>query len=88
MYGYCTKGNLCDRKDVIDPTFCGANCSTMIITKENALNWQKLYFRNKKILSNELSIGGIPMNASKTTMQSQNEIAKNIMNKFNIKYED
>ncbi len=90
MYGYCTKGNLCDRKDSIDPTFCGANCSTMIITKENALNWQKLYFKNRTVLQleNDLTIAGIPMNAAKTTMQSQNEVAKKIMNEFNIKYED
>ena len=90
MYGYCTKGNLCDKKKAIDPTFCGASCSTMIITKENAENWQKLYFRNYKLLNSgtELSIGGIPMNAAKTTMQSQNEVAKKIMNEFNIKYED
>lgn len=88
MYGYCTKGNLCDKKEVIDPTFCGASCSTMIITKENANNWQKLYFRNKKLLENDFNIGGIPMNAAKTTMQSQNEVAKSIMDKFNMKYED
>ena len=90
MYGYCTKGNLCDKKEAIDPTFCGASCSTMIITKENAENWQKLYFKNTKILNDKknLILGGIPMNSSKTTMQSQNEVAKTIMNKFNIKYED
>lgn len=89
MYGYCTKGNLCDKKEAIDPTFCGASCSTMIITKENAENWQKLYFRNKKLLdsSNNLIVAGIPMNAAKTTMQSQNEVAKKIMNDFNMKYE-
>lgn len=88
MYGYCTKGNLCDKKEAIDPTFCGASCSTMIITKENANNWQKLYFRNKKLLENDFNIGGIPMSAAKTTMQSQNEVAKGIMDKFNMKYED
>lgn len=90
MYGYCTKGNLCDKKEAIDPTFCGASCSTMVITKENANNWQKLYFRNHKLLNSgtELSIGGIPMNAAKTTMQSQNEVAKKIMAQFNMKYED
>jgi hypothetical protein len=90
MYGYCTKGNLCDKKEAIDPTFCGASCSTMIITKENANNWQKLYFRNHKLLNSEkeLSIGGIPMNGVKTTMQSQNEVAKKIMDQFNMKYED
>lgn len=90
MYGYCTKGNLCDKKDAIDPTFCGANCSTMIITKGNALNWQKLYFKNKNLLAleNNFIIGGIQLSAAKTTMQSQNEIAKKIMNDFNIKYED
>lgn len=90
MYGYCTKGNLCDKKEAIDPTFCGASCSTMIITKDNAQNWQKLYFRNKKVLKlNEpLMIAGVPMNGAKTTMQSQNEVAKKIMNQFNMKYED
>lgn len=90
MYGYCTKGNLCDKKEAIDPTFCGASCSTMVITKENADNWQKLYFRNKKLLTSgsELSIGGIPMNGVKTTMQNQNEVAKKIMDQFNMKYED
>lgn len=88
MYGYCTKGNLCDKKEAIDPTFCGATCSTMVITKENADNWQKLYFRNKKLLEKDFNIAGIPMNAAKTTMQSQNEVAKSIMNKFNMKYED
>ena len=90
MYGYCTKGNLCDKKEAIYPTFCGASCSTMVITKENANNWQKLYFRNHKLLNSgtELSIGGIPMNAAKTTMQSQNEVAKKIMAQFNMKYED
>lgn len=90
MYGYCTKGYLCDKKEAIDPTFCGASCSTMVITKENAENWQKLYFRNKKLLdsSNSLTVAGIPMNAAKTTMQSQNEVAKKIMNDFNMKYED
>lgn len=90
MYGYCTKGNLCDKKEAIDPTFCGASCSTMVITKENADNWQKLYFRNYKLLNSgvELSIEGIPMNAAKTTMQSQNEVAKKIMEQFNMKYED
>lgn len=88
MYGYCTKGNLCDKKEVIDPTFCGASCSTMIITRENAENWQKLYFRNKQLLKNEFSIAGVPMSAAKTTMQSQNEVAKKIMDDFNIKYGD
>lgn len=90
MYGYCTKGNLCDKKEAIDPTFCGASCSTMIITKENAQNWQKLYFKNKKLLDmqKDLVIAGVPMSAAKTTMQSQNEVAKHIMDKFNIKYED
>lgn len=90
LYGYCTKGNLCDKKDVIDPTFCGASCSTMVITKESALNWEKLYIKNKKLLENysNLIIGGIPLSSAKTTMQSQNEIAKKIMNDFNIKYED
>lgn len=33
-------------------------------------------------------IAGIPMNAAKTPMQSQNEAAKKIMKNFNIKYED
>jgi hypothetical protein len=90
MYGYCTKGNLCDKKEAIDPTFCGASCGTMIITKENALNWQKLYFRNTKLLKSgeKLVVGGIATNAAKTTMQSQNEVAKNIMNDFNMKYEE
>lgn len=88
MYGYCTKGNLCDKKEVIDPTFCGASCSTMVITQENANNWQKLYFRNYKLLENDLNIGGISMSSAKTTMQSQNEVAKKIMDQFNMKYED
>lgn len=89
LYGYCTKGNLCDKKEAIDPTFCGAKCNTMIITKESALNWKKLYIKNKKILENSsnLIIGGISLSSAKTTMQSQNEIAKNIMNAFNIDYE-
>lgn len=89
LYGYCTKGNLCDKKEAIDPTFCGAKCNTMIITKESALNWKKLYIKNKKILedSSNLIIGGISLSSAKTTMQSQNEIAKNIMNAFNIDYE-
>lgn len=88
IYGYCTKGNLCDKKESVDPTFCGANCNTMIITKENAQNWQKLYFRNHKILNSEkdFSIGGIPMTGAKTTMISQNAIAQKIMDKFNLKY--
>lgn len=90
IYGYCTKGNLCDKKDAVDPTFCGANCNTMVITKESALNWQKLYIKNKQILASyeDLIIGGIPLSAAKTTMQSQNEIAKKIMKMFDINYED
>lgn len=90
IYGYCTKGNLCDKKDAVDPTFCGASCNTMVITKESALNWQKLYIKNKQILASyaDLIIGGIPLSAAKTTMQSQNEIAKKIMKMFDINYED
>lgn len=90
LYGYCTKGNLCDKKEAIDPTFCGAKCNTMIITKETALNWKKLYIKNKKLLesSSNLIIGGIALSSAKTTMQSQNEIAKQIMNSFNIDYEE
>lgn len=90
LYGYCTKGNLCDKKEAIDPTFCGAKCNTMIITKDTALNWKKLYIKNKKLLesSSNLIIGGIALSSAKTTMQSQNEIAKKIMNSFNIDYEE
>jgi len=90
LYGYCTKGNLCDKKESIDPTFCGAACNTMVITKENALNWEKLYNRNKRMLhlKDELIISGIPLNAAKTTMISQNEIAKRIMNSFDIIYKE
>ena len=90
LYGYCTKGNLCDKKEVIFPTFCGAVYNTMIITKETALNWKMLYIKNKKLLesSSNLIIGGIALSSAKTTMRSQNEIAKQIMNSFNIDYEE
>jgi hypothetical protein len=80
-YGYCTKGNLCDKTDVVDPTFCGAKCETMIITIENALNWQKLYKRNIKLLSSELLDG---FHGTETMMKAQNSVAKKIMNSFEL----
>ena len=61
-YGYCTKGDECDKSGVVDPTFCGASCSNMIITYKNALNWKKLYERNNKLFNNKdkfLIYGGL-----------------------------
>lgn len=80
-YGYCTKGDLCNKDDVIDPSFCGAKCDTMIITRDNALLWQKLYKRNQKLLNSTMikDFGG-----TETMMKAQNIVAKRIMESFKL----
>lgn len=86
-YGYCTKGSDCDKAGVVDPTFCGASCETMIITKENAEQWKKLYLRNKKYLDmkdNSLIFGSLNMDSAKTLMKSQNSVAEKILKEFKI----
>jgi len=86
-YGYCTKGDLCDKGGIADPTFCGMNCNTMIITKENALEWKKLYDRNEKLLSNSkelLFYNGISLEGAITMMKNQNIVAKKILESFGI----
>lgn len=86
-YGYCTKGNECDKMGVVDPTFCGANCETIIITKENAEQWKKLYIRNEKLLNTngkELIIGNLNMDGALTMMKAQNQVAKKILREFGI----
>lgn len=88
-YGYCTKGDICDKNGIADPTFCGASCDTMIITYENALEWKKLYQRNQKLLGNQekyLIYGGLKMDGALTMMNNQNIVAQKIMNKFNLEY--
>ena len=86
-YGYCTKGDECDKMGVVDPTFCGASCETMIITKENAEQWKKLYIRNEKLLNTngkELIIGNLNMDGALTMMKAQNQVAKKILTEFGI----
>lgn len=88
-YGYCTKGDECDKSGVVDPTFCGASCSNMIITYKNALNWKKLYERNNKLFNNKdkfLIYGGLKLDGAITMMESQNQVAKRIMKEFNIEF--
>lgn len=82
-YGYCTKGDLCNKDDVIDPSFCGAKCDTMIITRDNALIWQKLYKRNHKLLATSMikDFGG-----TETMMKAQNIVAKRIMESFKLAF--
>lgn len=82
-FGYCTKGDLCDKNDVVDPSFCGASCETMIIARENALNWQKLHKRNKWLLSGGLIEG---FDGHKTMLKAQNKVAESIMNEFSLDY--
>ncbi|WP_085343570.1 tyrosine-type recombinase/integrase [Vibrio sp. ArtGut-C1] len=82
-FGYCTKGDLCDKNDVVDPSFCGASCETMIIARENALNWQKLHKRNKSLLSGGLIEG---FDGHKTMLKAQNKVAESIMNEFSLDY--
>lgn len=90
-YGFCTKGDLCDKSDIADPSFCGMSCSTMIITKDNALEWKKLYNRNIKLLSESdkyLMIGSMKMEGAVTMMENQNLVAKKILKEFDIEVED
>ena len=84
LFGFCTKGNLCDKGHIVDPTFCGARCETMIITKENALEWEKLYKRNLSLLKSKVMAG---FEGTETMMEAQNSVAIKIMKSFNIKYE-
>lgn len=84
-YGYCTKGDQCDKNDVVDPTFCGAKCETMIITIENARVWQKLYNRNVKLLGS-LALEGF--HGAETMMKAQNTVAGRIMDSFNLDYKN
>lgn len=82
-FGYCTKGDRCDKSDVVDPSFCGAACETNIITEQNAINWQKLYIRNKKILFGLLEDG---FESMRDMLTIQNSIAVKIMDSFGLKY--
>ncbi|AYM86865.1 hypothetical protein [Pseudoalteromonas agarivorans] len=84
IFGYCTKGNLCDKGHIVDPTFCGARCETMIITIDNALQWEKLYKRNLSLLKSNTMVG---FEGAETMMKSQNAVAIKIMKSFDIKYE-
>lgn len=86
-YGYCTKGNACDKSGIADPSFCGMNCNTMIITRENAFEWKKLYERNEKLLSNNkdfLCYNGVNLEGAITMMKNQNLVAKKILISFGI----
>lgn len=86
-YGFCTKGDLCDKNDIADPSFCGISCNTMIITKNNALEWKKLYNRNQKLLKDSdkfLMIGNMKMKGAITMMKNQNMVAEKILKEFNI----
>lgn len=89
-FGYCTKGENCDKNEVVDPTFCGARCDTMIITLQNALEWQKMYNRNRKLMNNKhlLMVDGLSIDGTETLLQSQMEVAKKIMKSFNLEYEE
>lgn len=84
LFGFCTKGNLCDKGHIVDPTFCGARCETMIITIENALEWEKLYKRNSSLLKSKVMAG---FEGTETMMEAQNSVAIKIMKSFNIKYD-
>ncbi|OQK25771.1 hypothetical protein XM69_c12010 [Vibrio parahaemolyticus] len=82
-YGYCTKGDLCNKNDVIDPSFCGASCETMIITYENALNWQRLHKRNTKLIAGRLIEG---FEGHKIMLKAQVKVAETIMDTFKLDY--
>lgn len=83
-FGYCTKAHKCEKTDVVDPTLCGESCDTAIITRENAINWKKLYERNAKLLRLE-SLDGFA--ATIDMLKSQNIVALRIMKSFNIEVE-
>jgi len=86
-YGYCTKGDMCDKSGIADPSFCGMNCETMIITRESAMEWKKLYERNKKLLSQNdkfLCYNGINLDGAITMMKNQNIVAQKILKEFDI----
>jgi integrase len=86
-YGYCTKGDMCDKSGIADPSFCGMSCETMIITRKNALEWEKLYKRNNKLLlndSNLLCYNGVNLDGAITMMKNQNEVAKKILKEFGM----
>jgi len=82
-YSYCTKGSDCDKSGINDPSYCGEQCSTTIIVKENALQWKKLYEKNMRIISSGVieSYSG-----ALDTMKMQNKIAIKLMNAFSIAY--
>jgi len=82
-FGFCTKGNLCDKGHIVDPTFCGAKCETMIITRSNALVWKRLYNRNVLLLKSEVIEG---FGGTHSMMKAQNSVAIKIMNSFDITY--
>jgi integrase len=82
-FGFCTKGDLCDKGHIVDPTFCGAKCETMIITMANALVWKRLYNRNILLLKSEAIEG---FGGTHSMMKAQNAVAIKIMNSFDITY--
>lgn len=82
-FGFCTKGDLCDKGHIVDPTFCGAKCETMIITMDNALSWKKLYLRNMRLLNSEAIEG---FGGTHSMMQAQNAVAIKIMTAFDISF--
>lgn len=58
----------------------------MIITLDNALEWQKMYNRNRKLMNNKhlLMVNGLSIEGTETLLQSQMEVAKKIMKSFNL----
>ncbi len=82
-FGFCTKGDLCDKTHIVDPTICGAKCDTMIITKDNAQNWKKLYLRNQRLMKSQILED---FEGTYSMMLAQNNVALTIMKTFNISH--
>lgn len=80
-FGFCTKGSNCSKTNILDPSSCSLNCDSTILTIENALEWRKLYWKNRKLLN-----GGL-LDCYKGLSQQielQNRVALKIMKQFNL----
>ena len=79
-FGYCTKGRNCSKTNIVDPSECGLNCDSTILTIENAREWRKLYWKNIKLLDGLLD----GYKGLSQQLELQNRVAIKIMNQFGL----